>query len=252
MPTKLYIGNVPPTVSSTELKELFEKYGKVLECDIVKDYAFVHMEDASKAKASIAALNDFNLKGSRIRVEVSTTQLRNSGRPSRRGESPRYDSGSMPMRSSRNRDMPLMSSGRNGNYSGGGGPDRSYPSMRNSYMDARSRPYDSPYERQRIPPHLPPMNYPDPYSRPGSDPYSMRSGGVDPYGRDDFYPHRGPPMPMADHYGRGPPMRRYAASPPSSRNGSGRYGSSPRSSSSRRPGRRSPPPPPSSSSRSRR
>jgi hypothetical protein len=28
------------------------------------------MEDASKAKASIAALNDFNLKGSRIRVEV--------------------------------------------------------------------------------------------------------------------------------------------------------------------------------------
>ncbi|CAF3704910.1 unnamed protein product [Rotaria sordida] len=252
MPTKLYIGNVPPTVSSTELKELFEKYGKVLECDIVKDYAFVHMEDASKAKASIAALNDFNLKGSRIRVEVSTTQLRNSGRPSRRGESPRYDSGSVPMRSSRNRDMPLMSSGRNGNYSGGGGPDRSYPSMRNSYMDARSRPYDSPYERQRIPPHLPPMNYPDPYSRPGSDPYSMRSGGVDPYGRDDFYPHRGPPMPMADHYGRGPPMRRYAASPPSSRNGSGRYGSSPRSSSSRRPGRRSPPPPPSSSSRSRR
>lgn len=41
MPTKLYIGNIPSSVSSTELKELFEKYGKVLECDIVKDYAFV-------------------------------------------------------------------------------------------------------------------------------------------------------------------------------------------------------------------
>jgi RNA recognition motif-containing protein len=41
MPTKLYIGNISPSVSSTELKELFEKYGKVLECDIVKDYAFV-------------------------------------------------------------------------------------------------------------------------------------------------------------------------------------------------------------------
>ncbi|CAF1211305.1 unnamed protein product [Rotaria magnacalcarata] len=268
MPTKLYIGNVPPTVSSTELKELFEKYGKVLECDIVKDYAFVHMEDASKAKASIAALNDFNLKGSRIRVEVSTTQLRNSSRPSRREESSRYESGSMSMRSARSRDMPMMSSSRNGSYSGGGGPDRSYPSMRNSYMDARSRPYDSPYERQRIPQHIAPMSYPDPYSRPGGDPYSMRSGGVDPYGREDFYHHRGPPMSIADHYGRGPPMRsaydayaayssgpssmgpprsRYPASPPSSR-----YGSSPRS-SSRRPARRSPPPPPpSSSSRSRR
>jgi hypothetical protein len=28
------------------------------------------MEDASKAKAAIAALSDFNLKGNRIRVEV--------------------------------------------------------------------------------------------------------------------------------------------------------------------------------------
>jgi len=41
MPTKLYIGNISSSVSSTELKELFEKYGKVLECDIIKDYAFV-------------------------------------------------------------------------------------------------------------------------------------------------------------------------------------------------------------------
>jgi len=41
MPTKLYVGNVPRSMSSTDLKELFEKYGKVLECDIVKDYAFV-------------------------------------------------------------------------------------------------------------------------------------------------------------------------------------------------------------------
>ncbi len=102
----------------------------------------------------------------------------------------------------------MMSSSRNGSYSGGGGPDRSYPSMRNSYMDARSRPYDSPYERQRMAPphHPPPMSYPDPYSRTGGDPYSMRSGGVDPYGRDDYYHQRAPPMPI-DRYGRGPPMR---------------------------------------------
>ena len=79
--------------------------------------------------------------------------------------------------------------------------------MRSSYMDARSRPYDSPYERQRLPPshHPSAMSYPDPYSR--GDPYSMRGGAVDPYARDDYYHPRGPPMPMADHYGRGPPMR---------------------------------------------
>ena len=32
------------------------------------------MEDASKAKASIAALNDFSLKGNRIRVEASVSK----------------------------------------------------------------------------------------------------------------------------------------------------------------------------------
>jgi hypothetical protein len=103
----------------------------------------------------------------------------------------------------RNRDYPMMSSSRSGDYSsggggGGGGPDRSYPSMRSSYMNARSRPYNSPYERQRMPPP-PPMNY--------ADPYSMRGAPIDPYSRDDFYHQRAPPMPMADHYGRGPPMR---------------------------------------------
>ncbi|UJR15906.1 hypothetical protein I4U23_002827 [Adineta vaga] len=204
MPTKLYIGNIPQAISSTELKELFEKYGKVLECDIIKDYAFVHMEDASKAKASIAALNDFNFKGNRIRVEVSTTQLRNGSRSSRRDDSPRRHSNSTSMRSSR-REYPMMSSSRNGGYSsgggggGGGGPDRSYPSMRNSYMDARSRPYDSPYERQRMPPPPPAMSY--------GDLYSMRGGPGDTYGRDNFYQQRGPPMSTADHYGRGPSMR---------------------------------------------
>lgn len=80
-----------------------------------------------------------------------------------------------------------------------GGPDRSYPRMRSGYMDSRSRPYDSPYDRQRIPPPPPPMNYPEPYG--------MRGGPVDPYSRDDFYHQRAPPMPSTDHYGRGPPMR---------------------------------------------
>lgn len=246
MPTKLYIGNISPTVSSIELKELFEKYGRVLECDIIKDYAFVHMEDASKAKASIAALNEFNLKGNRIRVEMSISQQRNSGRSSHREVSPRrHPSSSMSMRSSRNRGYPMMSSSRSG------GPDRSYPRMRNSYMDNRSRPYDLPYERQRIP--SPPMHYPDPYS--------VRRGPVDPYARDDFYPPRAPLIPVADHFGRGPPIRssydtyaaypprlsameplrsRYAASPPLPRNGPGRYASSSRSSSAQRPSRRSP------------
>ena len=103
----------------------------------------------------------------------------------------------------RNRDYPPMSSSRNGGYSsggggGGGGPDRSYPSLRNSYIDGRSRPYESPYERQRMLPPLP-MAY--------ADAYSMRAGPMDRYERESLYHQRLPQMSLADPYGRGPPMR---------------------------------------------
>lgn len=90
----------------------------------------------------------------------------------------------------------MISSSSSRNGGGSGGPDRSYPSMRSGYVDSRSRPYDSPYDRHRLPP--PPMNYSDSYSR---------SGAADPYSRDDYYHHRGPSSSMSDHYGRGPPMR---------------------------------------------
>ena len=94
------------------------------------------------------------------------------------------------------------SSNRNENYSrnngGGGGPDRSYPSMRNSYMDNRSRPYDSPYERQRMAPNS---------STNHSDTYSMRNSPRDSYNRDDYTRPRGSTMSMGDPYGRGAPTR---------------------------------------------
>jgi hypothetical protein len=39
--TKLYIGNIPETCRRMDLQKLFENYGKVVECDIVKNYGFV-------------------------------------------------------------------------------------------------------------------------------------------------------------------------------------------------------------------
>lgn len=38
---KLYVGNLPDQCRRTSLKELFEKYGKVSQCDVVKNFAFV-------------------------------------------------------------------------------------------------------------------------------------------------------------------------------------------------------------------
>ena len=39
--TKLYVGNLPETCRKLELQKLFEQYGTVVECDIVKNYGFV-------------------------------------------------------------------------------------------------------------------------------------------------------------------------------------------------------------------
>ena len=39
--TKLFVGKLPDTLSVSLLKSEFEAFGKVMECDIVKDYAFV-------------------------------------------------------------------------------------------------------------------------------------------------------------------------------------------------------------------
>lgn len=41
MPTKIFVGNVNPTTKAEQLRVLFEKYGKVTECDIIRNYAFV-------------------------------------------------------------------------------------------------------------------------------------------------------------------------------------------------------------------
>ena len=38
---KVYVGNVPNDARPAELRAMFEKYGRVTECDIIKNYAFV-------------------------------------------------------------------------------------------------------------------------------------------------------------------------------------------------------------------
>ncbi len=38
---KIFIGKIPEKTAAQDIKPLFEKYGKVVECDVVKNYGFV-------------------------------------------------------------------------------------------------------------------------------------------------------------------------------------------------------------------
>ncbi|XP_054457328.1 RNA-binding protein 4.1-like [Anoplopoma fimbria] len=68
---KIFIGNLACNTAPEELRELFEKYGKVSECDIVKNYGFVHMSNMSEAEEAIRNLHQHQLNGWRMNVEMS-------------------------------------------------------------------------------------------------------------------------------------------------------------------------------------
>ncbi|HUS52363.1 MAG TPA: RNA-binding protein [Candidatus Bathyarchaeia archaeon] len=101
MSKKLFVGGLPFTVTSSQLEEIFSKFGKVTSCDVIidrysgqsKGFGFVEMADDKEADKAIEKLNETDLEGRKIVVNVA--------RP--REERPRFDNrGGDPRRDSRN------------------------------------------------------------------------------------------------------------------------------------------------------
>lgn len=68
---KIYVGNLASATTSDELLSLFSQYGKISECDIVKNFGFVYMDDKAQAEEAIRNLNQLMLNGSPMTVELS-------------------------------------------------------------------------------------------------------------------------------------------------------------------------------------
>ncbi|MEE9608427.1 MAG: RNA-binding protein [Myxococcota bacterium] len=76
MGKKLYVGNLSFSATEAELRELFEKHGTVETVNLITDretgrsrgFAFVEMEDPSKAEAAMQALDGSDLGGRNLRV----------------------------------------------------------------------------------------------------------------------------------------------------------------------------------------
>ena len=71
---KIFVGRLAPCVSALQLRQLFEKFGSVSDCDILRDYGFVHMPQETEAQKAIKALDKYNFCGSRLSVELSTSR----------------------------------------------------------------------------------------------------------------------------------------------------------------------------------
>ena len=93
MAKKLYVGNLPYTVSEEELRELFEKFGEVQSAKIIKDnatgrskgFGFVEMAADEAAEKAIADLNGSSLKERAIVVNEARPQTDRGGRGGDRG-----------------------------------------------------------------------------------------------------------------------------------------------------------------------
>ena len=76
MPSKLYVGNLPYSVTNGDLEALFSQVGQVESVAVITDkfsgqskgFGFVEMATAEEASRAIEQLNDSELKGRNIKV----------------------------------------------------------------------------------------------------------------------------------------------------------------------------------------
>lgn len=71
---KLFIGNLDEKTQPNELRPLFEKYGSVMECDVVKNFGFVHMDNEQQGRDAIQNLNGYVVNGNPIKVEAARSR----------------------------------------------------------------------------------------------------------------------------------------------------------------------------------
>jgi len=73
---KLYVGNLPFSVTEAELRETFSRFGDVAKVDLVSDrftgesrgFGFVEMDSNSQADAAIKSLHGSDLRGRNMTV----------------------------------------------------------------------------------------------------------------------------------------------------------------------------------------
>ena len=88
MGRKLYVGNLPFSVTEQMLEEEFSKHGTVESVKIITDrdtghskgFGFVEMSSDAEAGAAISELNGADMQGRPLKVNEAKPQARRSGR----------------------------------------------------------------------------------------------------------------------------------------------------------------------------
>jgi len=87
MGTKLYVGNLPFSITSQELSDLFAQAGEVVAANIITDrfsgqsrgFGFVEMKSEEAAQAAISQFNDYQMKGRGLKVNEAKPRENRGG-----------------------------------------------------------------------------------------------------------------------------------------------------------------------------
>lgn len=84
--SRVYIGNLPEDIRTREVKDIFDKYGKILDVDIKLPrssggpaFAFLEFEDPRDAQDAIKGRDGYEIQGQRIRVDFPQSKSGGSG-----------------------------------------------------------------------------------------------------------------------------------------------------------------------------
>lgn len=77
--TKLYVGNLPYSINDQALSDLFASYGDVTSAVVITDratgrskgFGFVEFEDDAAATAAIEGMNESEVEGRNLKVNVA-------------------------------------------------------------------------------------------------------------------------------------------------------------------------------------
>lgn len=91
MAKKLYVGNLPYSTTSDDLRDLFAAYGTIVSADVVTDrdtgrskgFGFVEIEEDDKAMAAIEALHGQDMNGRALVVNEARPREPREDRPRR-------------------------------------------------------------------------------------------------------------------------------------------------------------------------
>jgi RNA recognition motif-containing protein len=87
MATNIYVGNLPWATTTDDLYAMFQQYGQVTRAQVVTDretgrsrgFGFVEMPNEAEAQAAIAALNNLQMNGRPLTVNVAKPRESGSG-----------------------------------------------------------------------------------------------------------------------------------------------------------------------------